>query len=86
MDLWRISEDNISADSELTYWLMNVSDPRCGVVIANHWLDVTPQQGWLGSCDVSIQVSDSLHSSDGTVTIHVIPIAARIYLPIIENN
>ena len=84
IDLWAHSEDDESADTELGWQILNVTDPRCGVSLdANRYVNLAPQQGWLGSCDVTISVSDSIKFSTDTFRVNVVPVASRNFLPII---
>ncbi len=87
IDLWRYSSDEESADSELTWQIIYTPDPRCGVSI-DAWgnVDIAPWAGWLGSTDVTIQVSDSIKTSDDTFIVNVVPVVGRVYLPIIMKN
>lgn len=84
LDLWEYSSDDESADAELGWQILNVTDARCGVSIdANRYVNLAPQQGWLGSCDVTISVSDSIKASMDTFRVNVVPVASRSFLPII---
>ena len=84
IDLWAHSEDDESADTELGWQILSVTDPRCGVSLnANRYVNIAPQQGWLGSCDVTISVSDSIKASTDTFRVNVVPVASRNFLPII---
>jgi hypothetical protein len=84
IDLWAYSEDDESADTELGWQILSVTDPRCGVSLdANRFVNLAPQQSWLGSCDVTISVSDSIKASTDTFRVTVVPVASRNFLPII---
>ncbi|MEM3459974.1 MAG: hypothetical protein QXO24_01985 [Candidatus Micrarchaeaceae archaeon] len=85
IDLWAHSEDDESADAELTWQIIAVTDARCGVSLSpdSRYVNIAPQQGWLGSCDVTIRVSDSIKTADDTFRVDVVPVRGRIYLPII---
>jgi len=87
IDLWAYSADDESYDWELDWQVVHVSDHRCGVTIdARDYVDIYPQAGWLGSCDVTIRVSDSLKTADDTFRVNVVPVRARVFLPIIMRN
>jgi hypothetical protein len=82
LDLWSYALDDDSADSELRFQLVSVSDNRCGVTLTeNRWIDLTPQANWLGVCDVTVRASDTIASVDDTFRVTVAPIVALNYLP-----
>ena len=84
IDLWSYTTDDESAESDLTYQVTNVTDPRCEVsVVSGHWINIVPQTGWLGVCDVTVRVSDSLKTVSDTFQVAVVPVVGRIYLPIV---
>lgn len=84
IDLWAYSADDESSDAELTYQITSVTDTRCGIgVIDAHWISINPQSGWLGFCDATVQVNDSLKTSSDSFRVTVVPVAGRIYLPIV---
>jgi hypothetical protein len=87
IDLWAYSADEESSDWELDWQIAYVSDWRCGVTIdAGDYVDIHPQAGWLGSCDVPIRVSDSLKTADDTFWVNVVPVRARVFLPLVLKN
>jgi hypothetical protein len=87
IDLWAYSADEESSDWELDWQIAYVSDWRCGVMIdAGDYVDIHPQAGWLGSCDVTIRVSDSLKTADDTFRANVVPVRARVFLPLVLKN
>jgi len=87
IDLWAYSSDPESFDWELDWLITNSSDWRCRVTIdAADFVDINPLAGWLGSCDVTIRVSDGIRTDDDTFTVRVVPVAARVYLPIVMKN
>jgi len=86
IDLWDYSTDDESNDWELSYLITSVSDSRCGVSLDDHWVDIVPQQNWLGSCDITIQVSDSLRVDYDTFRVTVVPVRGKIHLPIVLHN
>ncbi|MFZ3070682.1 MAG: hypothetical protein WA110_06135 [Anaerolineaceae bacterium] len=84
IDLWEYSADAESDDWELNWQMINSSNPGCGVSIdAEDYVNIFPQAGFLGSCDITIQVSDSLKTTEDTFRVTVLPIQARVYLPLI---
>ncbi len=85
--LWAYATDNESMDTNLTFQIVSVSDVRCGVGLeSNRWINLTPQQGWLGSCYVTVRVSDSLKTADGGFWVNVVPVQGRMVLPLIFQN
>jgi len=87
IDLWAYSADDESNDWELDWQIVYTSDWRCGVTIdAGDYVDIHPQAGWLGSCDVTIRVSDSLKMADDTFRVNVVPVRARVFLPLVLRN
>ena len=87
IDLRAYSADEESNDWELAWQIVYVSDWRCGVTIdGGDYVDIYPQAGWLGSCDVTIRVSDSLKTADDTFRVNVVPVRARMFLPLVLKN
>ena len=87
IDLWAYSTDEESNDWDLDWQIVYVSDWRCGATIdAGDHVDIHPQAGWLGSCDVTIRVNDSLKAADDTFRVNVVPIQAQVFLPIVLKN
>ncbi len=87
IDLWAYSADEESNDWELDWQIIHTSDGRCGATIdAQDFVDIRPQAGWLGSCDVTIRVSDSLKTADDTFRVNVVPVRARVFLPLVLKN
>jgi len=87
IDLWAYSSDPESFDWELDWLITNTSDWRCRVTIdAQDYVDINPLPGWLGSCDVTIRVSDGIKFGYDTFTVRVVPVAARVYLPLVMKN
>lgn len=87
IDLWAYSTDEESNDWELDWQVVYTSDGRCGVTIdAWNFVDIHPQAGWLGSCDVTIRVSDSLKTAEDTFRVNVVPVQAQVFLPLILKN
>ena len=83
VDLWAYSTDEENNDGELDWQIVYVSDGRCGVTI-DAWdhVDIHPEAGWSGSCEVTIRVSDSLQTADDTFRVNVVPVRARVFLPL----
>lgn len=87
IDLWAYSADEESNDWELEWQIVYVSDGRCGVTIdAGDYVDIYPQAGWLGSCEVTIRVSDSLKTANDTFRVKVVPVQARVFLPLVLKD
>lgn len=87
IDLWAYSSDPESFDWELTYQITSISDIRCGVTLdsaAN--VDIAPQAGWLGACNVTVRVSDNIKNASDTFRVSVEPVRGRAYLPIIMKG
>jgi hypothetical protein len=80
IDLWVFSSDQESGDSELGWQILAVTDSRCGVTFDGRYVDLAPQTGWHGFCDVTISVSDSIKASVDTFRVTV-ESAWRIFLP-----
>jgi len=84
IDLWGFSTDEESSDWELGWQIVYTSDWHCGVSIdAQGYIDIHPQPGWLGSCDVTVRVSDTLKTADDIFRVNVAPVRGRVYLPIV---
>lgn len=87
IDLRAYSADEESNDWELDWGVVHVSDERCGVTIdVGDYVDIHPQAGWWGSCEVSIRVSDSLKTAEDTFRVDVVPVRARVFLPLALKN
>ena len=87
IDLWAYSADEESNDWEMDWQIVYTSDWRCGATIdAGDYVGIYPQAGWLGGCDVSIRVSDSLKTADDTFHVNVVPVQARVFLPLVLKN
>ena len=87
IDLWTYSSDMESNDWELDWQITHTTDWRCGVGIdASDYVDINPLSGWLGSCDVTVQVSDGIKTNDDTFTVHVVPVVGRAYLPLVMKG
>jgi len=87
IDLWAYSSDPESFDWELNWLIAHISDWRCRVTLdVQRYVDIHPWPGWLGSCDATIRVSDGIKFDYDTFTVRVVPVAARIYLPLVIRN
>ncbi len=86
LDLWSYAVDDDSADSELSFQLVAVSDNRCGVMLTeNRWINLAPQANWLGVCDVTVRASDAIATVDDVFRVTVTPVVALNYLPAITK-
>jgi hypothetical protein len=84
VDLWAYAYDPESANSQLTYAFVSSTDVRCGASVDSHYVNFALQSGWVGSCGVTVRVRDVLNKyADGTFTVTVVPVASRIFLPMI---
>jgi len=83
IDLWDYAIDDESTDAELGWQIINVTDPRCGVSLDSHFVNLAPQQGWLGSCDVTLSVSDGIKVNTDTFRVTVVLVRGRSFLPIV---
>jgi hypothetical protein len=88
LDLWDYSNDAESPDTSLTYQVVSVSDTRCGISLDSHWINANPQMNWVGSCYVTVRVSDSIpnKTADGGFWLYVLQINGRSYMPIIMKE
>ncbi len=82
LDLWMFSSDVESNYEELDYYVKNVSDANCGVSIQDGWVNISPTHGWLGSCEVTVEVNDSIKTDDDTFWIEVVPATGWNYVPL----
>ena len=83
IDLWEYSFDLESDDWQLAFEIIYNPDPRCGISLEdNRWINIAPQHNFLGSCEATIEVSDSLHSAGDTFQVIVVPVVDVKYLPI----
>jgi parallel beta-helix repeat protein len=76
IDLWVYSEDHETSDVNLTFSILNITNPDCGVSIdSNQYIDINPAGDWFGSSDVTIEVFDGYNKYDNdTFTITVNPV------------
>lgn len=88
IDLWDYSSDVESQDAFLIYELVYVSDSRCGVSLDSHWINANPQMNWIGSCNVTVRVNDSIpnETSTGSFLLNVLQINSRNFLPVIMKQ
>jgi len=89
IDLWFYASDAESADWQLSYTIVGNTDPNCGVSIDSlGYVDINPAHDWLGSSEVTIQVSDGLKTGTDTFMVETyfwVP-TDFVYLPIIVKN
>jgi len=78
--------DYESSAQQLTYQIISVSDSRCGVSLDSHWVNANPQMNWIGSCYVTVRVSDSIKTTTTGFWLQVLQINSRISLPVIVND
>lgn len=87
IDLWLYSSDEESHDWELEWLILHSSDWHCRVTLDSaDFVDINPWSGWLGSCDVTIQVSDGIKTDSDSFTINVVPVVGRAYLPLVMRG
>jgi hypothetical protein len=84
IDLWNFSADVESTDAELGWQILSVTDSRCGITFDGRYIDIAPQSGWLGSCDATVSVSDSIKANVDIFRVTV-ESAWRIFLPSISK-
>jgi len=53
---------------------------------AGGYVDIYPQAGWMGTCDVTLRASDSLKTADDAFRVNVVPVRARVFLPLVLRN
>jgi len=83
IDLWDYAEDEESEDWQLSYAVEGVTDPRCGISLDDHWVNIAPESGWSGTCWAWFEVNDTLTDYvSSAVVFHVAEITDRIYLPL----
>lgn len=58
LDLWAYAHDLESSDSSLQFSIANLPPAGAGVSLDNHYINLSPQTGWLGAADVSVRVTD----------------------------
>ncbi len=46
-------------------------------------MNIAPQQGWLGYCNVTVSLNDSIKSDTDTFKVTVVRVRGNNYLPII---
>lgn len=83
LDLWNYSSNSESADVDLTWSIVGMSNGSCGVAVQGHYIATAPLAGFLGNCDITIRVSDGLKTSDDQFNVRVVEVQARVYLPLI---
>ena len=84
IDLWFYSYDYESLDEELTFEITYNPNPQCVISLEdNRWIDITPQPNWLGTCEATIRVSDSIKENSDTFQVNIVPVVGIAYLPVI---
>jgi len=60
IDLWALSGDRETPNSELTYEIENTPSPGAGVEMdaSERYIDVLPDAGWTGQTSVTVRVTD----------------------------
>ncbi len=87
IDLRAYSSDPESPDWELDWLITYSSDWRCrGTINAADFVDINPWPGWLGSCDITISVSDGIKFGYDVFTVRVAPVVGRVFLPLVIRN
>ncbi len=82
IDLWACSADPETPDAQLTWQIVGGAGGPCGPRLDGRYVDLDPQAGWTGSCNVTIQVSDGISTAQDTFVVQVRPIVGRAYLPL----
>jgi len=82
IDLWACSADPETPDAQLTWQIVGGAGGPCGPSLDGRYVDLAPQAGWTGSCNVTIQVSDGISTAQDTFVVQVKPIVGRAYLPL----
>ncbi|HDD24724.1 MAG TPA: hypothetical protein ENF52_04745 [Chloroflexi bacterium] len=87
ISLYAYTSDPESSYAELNWWIYPSPDWHCGVSI-DAWnnIDINPVPGWLGSCDVTVHVSDGIKFDDDTFIVRVVPVVGRVYLPLVVKG
>jgi hypothetical protein len=87
VDLWANAIDTESMDVELSFYIHSVSNTHCGITLSsNRWININPNQGWLGSCQVTVRVNDSIKTTEGSFWVNIVPVQGKMVLPLIFNN
>ncbi len=86
LDLWNYSSDPESADTDLSWSIVGMSNGNCGVAAQGHYIATAPLAGFLGNCDITVRVSDGLKTSDDELNVRVVEVQARSFLPLILKN
>jgi hypothetical protein len=87
IDLWTLSNDEESYDSQLSFRIVNLPDYHCGISLkSNRWININPVSSWNGSCVAYIEVSDSIDTDTEWFTVTVSEVTSRTYLPLIVKD
>lgn len=85
LDLWAYAKDNESQPAEMSYGISSISHPNCGFSIDGRYLYVAPVAApeW---CYAIISVSDGIKNFTQWWNVHVVPVRARVYVPLALNG
>lgn len=83
LDLNDYTSDPESPDTLLSYNLASQSPANCWVSLDGSWVNVSPEIGWVGRCEVTYRVSDSLKTTTSSFVVQVQRITSQIFVPII---
>lgn len=89
IDLRAYTWDAESDASELAWTIVAVSDWHCDRVSvdAQGYVNIDiPYRGWYHACDVTVQVTDGLRTTEDIFNIQVAPVRAQINLPLVLKN
>ncbi len=84
IDLWTYASDGQDVDADLTFTITNSPPADAGVTIdSNHYIDINPVTGYVGTVPVEVQVMDTGGLTDtDTFTINFIE-TRYVYLPLV---
>ncbi len=85
VDLWAYTTDSESDGWELEWEIDTISDWHCSNVHINQQDRVNvviPYPGWHDGCNVTVSVTDGLSKVKDTFRVQVVPVTARVYLPL----
>jgi hypothetical protein len=84
IDLWEYSSDPESSVDDLFYYLTYING-NCGITLENHWINIAPLQGWIGSCLAVVEVTDTIKSTSNFFWVYVIDPSDIDYLPFVKK-
>ncbi len=71
-DIWAFTSDDTKADHEMVYTIVGDTNPSAGVTLdQNRWFDINPAAGFVGSTEITVQVSDGVNTATDTFTVTV---------------